>query len=309
VPVAGESIGVYVCTYRRNELLSRLLDSLAVAAERVAERATVGVVVVDDNDDGRARVVADAFRHRFPGGLRYRHTGSGNIAVARNAGLEAAIEGTDWVAMTDDDAVVPPDWFVNLLRVQAETGADAVTGSTLLRFPEDSPRWLTEQPFSQIGLLAYPDRAEVAVCSTCNSMLRSSFLRDRPGLRFDPALGRLGGEDGVFYRAAAAAGLRAVYAAEVVVWGEEPAERATFGYQLSRALWLGNSEAIVNHRSGAASRPRLVARGGRRMARAVIRPVRRVASGRPPQLRYTAAEVAQWTGMLLGAAGVELRHR
>ena len=40
-------------------------------------------------------------------------------------------------------------------------------------------------------------------------MLRASFLRDHPDIRFRSDLGTLGGEDMVFYRTAVAAGLDA----------------------------------------------------------------------------------------------------
>jgi succinoglycan biosynthesis protein ExoM len=301
-------VGVYVCTYRRNEALTRLLESLEVAAKEAADVARVGVAVIDDNDDGRARAVADEFTGRFPGGVTYRHTGSGNISVARNAGLEAAMEGTDWVAMTDDDAVVPPDWIVTMLRVQAETGADAITGSTLLRYPPGSPRWLNDQPFCDVGILAFEDRSESPLGSTCNSMLRSSFLREHPDIRFEPALGTLGGEDGVFYRRAINAGLRVVYSSEVSVFGEEPPERCSFRYQVRRAIWLGNSEGVVNLQSGAATRGRLVLRAGRRFVHALERPARRMARRQGPHLRFTAAQSAEVLGMVLSAAGVHLEH-
>lgn len=59
------TVGVYVCTFRRNELLRRLLRSLAASAAQVGDAASVGVVVVDDNRDGAARPVLDEFEGTF----------------------------------------------------------------------------------------------------------------------------------------------------------------------------------------------------------------------------------------------------
>ncbi len=303
------TVGLYVCTYRRNDELRRLLDSVVRAAGAVAGRAAVGAVVVDDNADGRARAVADGQADRLPLGVHYRHVGAGNIALARNAGLAAAAELGDWVVMTDDDIVVPEDWFARLLDVQERTGADAVTGPLLLTFGPGQPAWLRRQPFDRIGLMTGQDDRPVPVGATGNSMISADWLRRHPDIRFDEDLGVIGGEDMVFYRRAVAAGLDVRYSSTVTVREIESADRATLRYQLRRALWMGNTQFVTNHRVGEASRRRLVLRGCRRMAAALARPVRRLASRRPPHLRFAMAGVAEGVGFLVGAVGVELRHR
>lgn len=303
------SIAVYVCTHRRNEPLRQLLRSLEQAAAVVQPAVEIAVVVVDDNPDGRARSVVESFDGRFARGLHYRHSGSQNISVARNTGLEAALTLGDWVAMTDDDQLVTEGWFRALIDVQQQTGADAVTGPVKLRHPDGVSSWLTEQPFAQI-LEAAPaaDGAKVPQCSTGNSMIRASFLTDHPEIRFRTDLGKLGGEDMVFYRAAVAAGLDARYATSAVCYHDLPPERLTYRYHLHVSYWLGNTEYITNHESGHASRPRLALRGSRRLVEAVLRPLHRLASGRDPQWRYGGAAIARSFGMLAGVAGIKVTH-
>lgn len=303
------TIALYVCTYRRNDELRRLLRSVEHAAAAVAGRAAVGVVVVDDNVDGRARGVAEEFEGRFPLGVRYRHVGGGNISRARNAGLDAAGEMADWVAMTDDDVVVPDDWFDRLLDVHERTGADAVTGPAVPMFEPSAPRWLREQPFHEIGLMPGVDDAKSDTGATNNSMIRASWLRDHPEHRFQEDLGVKGGEDMVFYRSAVAAGLDVRYSWKVGVREMAPLERSNLRYQLRRALWLGNSQYVTNLRLGNATRSRLVLRGGRRLLDALLRPLAQLRTGEPPQLRYAIAGAAEGLGFLVGAAGVELDHR
>ena len=303
------SVAVYVCTYERNEALSAMLDSLEVAAARAQPDIDLAVVVVDDNADGRAQDVVQASRRDFPLGLHYRHCGQGNIAAARNAGVEAAMELADWVAMVDDDQVVVPSWLTELMRVQAATKADAITAPVYARFPEDSPHWLHDQPFAQLWCTApKPDGAPVTDLQTANSMIRTSFLREHPEVRFSPDLGRVGGEDMVFYRAALAAGLKAHYSRDAVSWEIEPPERATYGYQLRRCLWHGNTEAVTSIRAGRARRAKLVARAGKRAAMAFSHPISRLLSGKSPQFRYTLAYSLQSVGLLLGVVGLRLSH-
>ncbi len=302
-------IALYVCTYKRNEELERLLHSVKRAADDVASMAAVGVVVVDDNADQRARAVVESFPAEFALGLHYRTSGKQNISLARNVGIEAALEIGDFVAMTDDDIVVPDDWFRQHLLLRERTGADATTGPLLLEFPADAGSWIHDEPFDQFGLLEFEDDALVPICATGNSMVDASFLRENSEIRFDPALGVVGGEDMVFYRAAVAAGLKAHFSSAVAVRELEPHDRSTLRYQLGRAMWMGNTRYVTNLTSGDATKGRLLLRSARIMVRAVARSPKRLAAKDAPQVRYSMAEFSEGLGMLSGLAGVRLDHR
>ncbi len=314
-PPGGEAatpttrVGVYICTYRRNEPLARMLDSLEVAARRAEPDIEVGVVVIDDNPDGGASVVVDGSTRDFPLGLHYRHVGSGNIAEARNAGLEEAMEVGDWVAMVDDDQIVVPEWLEQMVAIQQQTGGDAVTAPVYPRFPEDAPPFLARQRFAELwGTELKEDGAPVTDLQTANSMIRTSFLKDNPKVRFSTDLGQVGGEDMVFYRGALDAGLKAHYSLNAINWELESADRATYRYQLRRCLWHGNTEAVTNLRAGRAGRARLLVRAAKRGLSTAGRPVGRLRAGEDPQWRYTFAVSLQSVGMVLGALGVRLSH-
>ena len=68
-----------ICTYKRNDLLMRLLNALLHCAERVRGSAALGIVLVDDTADGLARPVADHFADKFELGVAYRISGRQNI--------------------------------------------------------------------------------------------------------------------------------------------------------------------------------------------------------------------------------------
>jgi succinoglycan biosynthesis protein ExoM len=74
------SVAIAICTYKRNDLLTRLLEAVLICAERVRSRAAIGVVIVDDTKEGLARPVAEAFAERFELGLQYRISGQQNIS-------------------------------------------------------------------------------------------------------------------------------------------------------------------------------------------------------------------------------------
>ena len=245
----------------------------------------------------------------FPLGLHYRWCGSGNVAKARNTGLTAAMELGDWVAMVDDDQIVVPEWLTEIMAVQERTDADAVTAPVLARFPEDSPKWLTSQPFAELwGTPAKPDGVAVTDLQTANSVIRTDFLVQNPDVRFSDDLGKSGGEDMVFYRAALDAGLKAHYSHHAINWELESAERATYSYQLRRNLWHGNTEAVTNLRAGRDTRARLLARSAKRAVKAITHPVQQLKDRKSPQLRYSFAYSLQSIGMILGVVGVKVSH-
>jgi glycosyltransferase involved in cell wall biosynthesis len=301
-------IMVAICTFRRNDPLRLLLRALQTVAETTAGRARIGVVVVDDNEDHGARTVADEFRNTFELGCLYRHSGRKNISLARNLAVNTASVDSDWVAMIDDDCEPEPTWLCAFLDVIETTDADCVTGAMRLRVPNGSPAWLSEQPFFDDLLFDFEDRMPLQIAATNNSIIRASFLRDRPKIRFDPALGLLGGEDMVFYRTASNAGLRIRFARAAAIWGNEPAERATFAHQLRYRFWLGNTEFITNSYFSDTGRMRLILRGFRRLFSAIARPFGRMAHRKNPQLRYSVASIAGAIGLIGGALGLKKNH-
>jgi glycosyltransferase involved in cell wall biosynthesis len=302
------TIAVAVCTYNRNEALTTLLEALLRSVTRVAERAAVGVVIVDDSSDGRARVVAEQYAGRFELGTIYCSSARQNISLARNMAIETAIEMAEWTATIDDDCEPVEEWLEALLDVQGKTGADSVTGPMIRRVSSGAPKWLIEEPFLELGLERVPDGAELSSGSTFNSMIRSRWLKEHPDIRFQPALGVIGGEDMVFYRAACAAGLRIYYSQRACVYENEPASRATLAYQLRLFLWHGNSSYVACVRSGI-SPMRMLVHGTSSLVRALLRPIVRLCRGERPQLRYCLASVLHAVGNIIGPLGVRVDHR
>lgn len=307
-PAPRTRIAVAVCTYKRNHDLAVLLRALSDCAERVRDRAIVGVAVVDDTAAGEARPIAEAAADRFELGLRYRISGRQNISLARNMALEAAIEMADWVVMTDDDCEPPVNWLEALLDAQEKSGVPAVTGRMVRRVPPGSPRWLTEQPFLELGVHDPPDGASMDIAATFNSMISADWLRQHPHIRFDPAFGVIGGEDMVFYRSARAEGLEIRFAADAFIYENEPPARATFGYQMYVYLWHGNSASLSMLEQGA-TRGRLLIHAGASLVRAIVRPIVRLARMSAPQFRYTLALILHGLGKLAGVFNIRIAHR
>lgn len=302
------NVVVAVCTYRRNEQLRRLLEGVVESAGVAADRSRTGIVVVDDSPERGAESVVRDFADRLPLGVHYRVSGHQNISLARNVGLETALEMGDWLAMTDDDCVPHPRWLREFLDTQARTGAGAVSGRLVRRAPIGAPDWFADQRFLQQGLGTFDQDADLSMGSTHNSMLSTAWLRAHAEVRFDPELGRLGGEDMLFFRTAHAKGLRIVYAKDAVVYEDQEADRLRFRFLLRNSLWLGNSTFVTCVSAGQASPPRMAVHGLGTTGRALVHPLVHLVRGQRPEFRYNLVRLANGLGTLLGAIGVRISH-
>src|SRR5262245_23547681 len=93
-------ISVCICTYRRPELLGRLLRELAM--QETGGLFTYSVIVVDNDRAETARpVVAAAIIESFPVPITYCVEPRQSIARARNRAVATAT--ADFIAFIDDD--------------------------------------------------------------------------------------------------------------------------------------------------------------------------------------------------------------
>lgn len=310
IAVSGQrrSIIVAVCTYRRNDLLARLLEALVVCAEAVRDQAAVGVALVDDTSEGCAREVAQVYEKRFELGISYRISGKQNIAIARNLTLDDAIDRADFVALTDDDCEPPLHWLAALLQTLQTSRSDAATGRMIRRVPDSAPAWIRDEPFLELGVDHHSEGEWMTSGATFNTLLSAKWLVDHPEVRFDPHFGVIGGEDVVFFRQAVSAGLHIAFSEKGYTYENEPPERANLAYQLYVYLWHGNSAALSSLRNGV-SRLRFAVHAGASLMRALVRPVRRLMRGESAQMRFALAQVLHAIGKFLGICGLKIRHR
>ena len=313
VPGTGPiDVAVVVCTFRRNDPLRRLLDRLLEEASRSSHLVRLGVAVVDDSPTGDARPVVAGYEGRFDLGVSYVNTASGNISTARNAAIDGglALIAPDApgarLAFIDDDCLPCEGWFDELIAIQRATGAELVTGPVHDVAPPGAPRWLVEQPFLNL-ITDYEDGSEPPYGTTANVLIDAAWLRSHPDIRFRPELGKLGGEDMVWFETARAAGIVHRYALHAPVTEQVPLDRTGFRYQLRNKLWFGNTMYVTNLNAGT-SPNRLLLRGARQFVAALVRPVQRIARREPAQVRYAVAAAAIGVGLMAGRVGVRIDH-
>lgn len=128
-PTAPSKIGAVVPACNEQLLLAACLAGLDRAAASVQVPVTVALVL--DACTDRSREVARAVRLQSTR-LLVLDSDRQNVGYARDLGARTLIDelGADglWLASSDADSVVPPDWFRRQLAHQAN-GAQAVLGT------------------------------------------------------------------------------------------------------------------------------------------------------------------------------------
>lgn len=211
--------------------LVRCLTSLA-ALELPAE-LRVDILIADDSDAATvpARVAA---AQPLPFAVHVVPVHAHNVSVARNACIAAATG--DLIAFVDDDEWVEPDWLTRLLAAMAEFEADCVFGPVHPAYPAGTPDWIVRANPLHVDWGRRGRRVEVGRGG--NTLFRRA-LAIRHGLRFDPALGRTGGEDTSFFHAMGQVGAVMVVTDDATVHEDAPPARVNLAYFRHRALRTG----------------------------------------------------------------------
>jgi succinoglycan biosynthesis protein ExoM len=222
-------VAVGVCTVMRPGMLARCLD--AIAAQIVPAGVEMQVVVADNEATPRSESGMQAFADRCGFPVHYVHEPRRGIPQARNAVLaQCRTLDVDWIAFTDDDCWVSPDWLASLLDAAARHGADVVYGRRDFLYSNPTQFWAMSLEKK------VPAEGEVLpFAATHNVLFAARLIGPEPllTLTFDERLTH--GEDTDFFYRAARRGARIVYSHEPVVLEWVTPERATLGYHARRA--------------------------------------------------------------------------
>ncbi len=236
-------ITVCICTYRRKELLTRLLESLN--GQETDGLFSFSVVIADNDQAESARATVTELAPRLGYPIEYCVEPRKNIALVRNKAVAQA-KG-DFIAFIDDDEFPVSEWLKHAITSCQRLKVAGVLGPVEPHFDEDPPGWLRrggfyQRPRHETGFpLAWPE------CRTGNVLLRRSIL-EGVAEPFHAEFGS-GGEDQDFFRRMIEAGHRFVWCDEAVAYETVPPSRWKRKFLLSRALLRGrNSLRQRKHR-------------------------------------------------------------
>jgi succinoglycan biosynthesis protein ExoM len=227
-----EHISVCICTYKRPQLLNRLLQDLA--RQETDGLFTYSIVVVDNDKLSSAEAVALEFCNSSSISLTYCVVPEQNISMTRNKAIESS--RGDFVAFIDDDEFPVQRWLVNLYSARKQYGVDGVLGPVKRHFDVTPPKWVLDSNFYDRKTYPTGTRVNYKEGRTGNVLLKRSIFEDivpafRPEFR--------GGEDTDFFTRSTKKGYKFVWCDEAIAYETVPPIRWNKKFLLRRALLRG----------------------------------------------------------------------
>jgi succinoglycan biosynthesis protein ExoM len=226
-------VDVGVCTFRRPAVVETLAS---LARQQLPAGCRLQAIVADNDETPSAEAEVRAAAERLGLALAYVHAPARNISRARNACLDAA--GGEFIAFLDDDETAAPGWLAALLAEAERGGWDAVLGPVKAVYDAAAPAWLAAGDFHSTKPVV--DGGRILKGYAGNVLIRRSAVAAR-SLRFDEALGRLGGEDDDFFYRLTDAGGTIGFAPDALAYEPVPSARASLRWLLTRSFRTGQT--------------------------------------------------------------------
>jgi succinoglycan biosynthesis protein ExoM len=225
---------VCIATYRRPELLKKLLVSLK--KQTLPKRVLIEIIVVDNDILKSAEPIIRSFEstQKFP--IHYFHQIIKNISLTRNLAVEKS--SGKYILFIDDDEVASPEWINNHVNTIQKYDADGVIGPVYIEFDQSAPEWIKQRDFFYPKIQNTGEEPEYM--GTGNCCLKASVIQNlkQP---FDIRYGITGGEDTHLFKRLEKEGKRFVFCREAAVTEYLPPHKTTISYLFLRGLKGGNT--------------------------------------------------------------------
>ncbi len=230
-----EHISVCICTYKRPQLVKRLLEELS--RQKTGGIFEFSIVVTDNDREESAKQTVRDFAATSAIETSYWMEPIPNIALARNKVVENA--GGDYLAFIDDDEFPGADWLLVMLKACKERGASGVLGPVLPHFESAPPIWLVKAGFYDRARHETGFVLSWLEARTGNVLIKRQIL-DGLDEVFKAEFGT-GGEDQDFFRRMMDAGHIFIWCDESPVYETVPPHRWERKFLLKRALLRGKT--------------------------------------------------------------------
>ena len=223
---------ICIATYKRPELLKKLLESLY--AQKISDEITIEIIVVDNDLDKTAGNVCNSFSNTKNIEIYYLTQPKKNISLTRNKAVHKA--SGEYLLFIDDDGYADHNWISELLKSLKKFNADAVFGTVIPYFEDGIPEWIKNSHFFKRIIQKTGESSKFL--RTTNCIVKSKLIKSLNG-PFDPEYGLSGGEDGILFGKLAIQGAKLIFCAEAIVYDFVPRERANLRYLTKRTFRIG----------------------------------------------------------------------
>jgi len=235
------NIALCICTYRRPDGLTRLLNELT----QLNGDVNFDIVVSDNDADEEGMAVCRNLSDDYPYPVHAVRAVAPGISSARNSACTKALElDVQLIAFLDDDEWPSKQWLTELLRIQSEHKADLVGGPTCSVFPDDVKAELKNNHYygADLGL---DDGSSCVLEAAGNFLIRRETLDTMAPEFFRPEFNDSGGEDLAFFTQLKHKGASMRWAANAIVYEEVPPTRLGDNWLQQRVINIHNSRVRV----------------------------------------------------------------
>jgi succinoglycan biosynthesis protein ExoM len=232
------NICICVPTYKRTDLLEKLLTSIVSMDIDKDLINSVSVIIVDNDIEKSAEEVTKIFKHSASEVLSifYFNYPKKGLANVRNELMRRALElKPDYIACVDDDEYVSKEWLNNLTHTIITNNADIAMGPVLAYFSQPVPSYISYH-FRSKDL---PEGQILDFLETNNFIISSAFLQQH-NLKFDSRFNLTGGEDSYFGIQALKNNAKIIWSRNAEVYESIPDSRANLKWLLKRKFRTSN---------------------------------------------------------------------
>lgn len=215
-------------------MLSNLISKLQ--NQLTNNEFTYSTVVVDNDPNQSAKDIVNDLQAKSTMEIEYFCEPEQNIALARNRAVENA-KG-NFIAFIDDDEFPGNAWLVNLFNTYHMHKCYGVLGPVKPHFDGTPPTWLVRGQFCDRESHKTGTVLDWTKTRTGNVLINASTFREE-NMRFDPSLGRTGGEDQDFFKRLINAGKSFVWCNEAAVFETVPRERWSKSFYIKKNIQMG----------------------------------------------------------------------
>jgi len=227
-----DHISVCICTYKRKELLARLIGLLQ--NQNTRNLFDYSILIVDNDEKKSAEKVIENIQKKSIIKIYYYNEPEQNIALARNKAVDNA-KG-NYIAFIDDDEFPIDDWLLKLYESRQKFNVDGVLGPVIPHYEVNPPKWVIKGRFFERPTHATGEVLTWKNTRTGNVLMKRAVFSNGEN-RFNKVF--LTSEDREFFKRMIEKGRIFAWCNEAYVFETVPANRWKKSFMIKRALFRG----------------------------------------------------------------------
>lgn len=232
-----EEVIICICTYKRNEKLFNLLNSI----DNQIYSNRINIIIVDNYIDSNLKNIIN--NKKFSNiDIEYFKENMKGITYARNKCLEEAKKFKfDYLIFLDDDEIVDKFWLYELIKCVKSYDADLVCGPVISIYDVETPFWIKKTKYFDRPIIE--TGKQLKTCGAGNILIKKDIIYMNE-FKFNNRYAISGSEDTELFLKMTIKGVKLIYCAEAKAYEKVEINRMNMKYMLKRRF--ANSISLVN---------------------------------------------------------------